>query len=101
MRSTPLFALALLSTAALTACTVSGSAPTPTQDSERISEVAARSGLQAGLGTKPAGEGARGAQAMAVQPLASKKFGADITETASTPLPALMKEPGKFSAKTV
>jgi hypothetical protein len=36
-----------------------------------------------------------------LSPLPTKKFGTEITEKSSTPLDALMKEPGRFAAKTV
>jgi hypothetical protein len=36
-----------------------------------------------------------------VTPLAQKKFGAPITETANTALDALLREPAKYQAKTI
>jgi hypothetical protein len=36
-----------------------------------------------------------------VKPLAQKKFGAPITETANTALGALLREPAKYDAKTI
>jgi hypothetical protein len=41
------------------------------------------------------------ASAQAIAPLDKKQFGAPITETATTSLPALLQEPGKFGGKTV
>lgn len=72
MRATALFAAALLSVAALPAC---GKAADP----EAVKE-------------QPESKSTA---------VASKKFGAAITEQTSTPLTALVKEPGKFSAQTV
>ncbi|WP_080599323.1 MULTISPECIES: DUF4920 domain-containing protein [Sorangium] len=51
----------------------------------------------------PAAEGASPMQASAsgIARLEKKQFGAPITESATTPLPVLLQEPGKFSGKTV
>ncbi|WP_437657934.1 DUF4920 domain-containing protein [Sorangium sp. So ce1182] len=48
-------------------------------------------------------EGAAPMQASAagIGRLEKKQFGAPITETSTTPLPALLQEPAKFSGKTV
>ncbi|WP_437966255.1 DUF4920 domain-containing protein [Sorangium sp. So ce260] len=53
-------------------------------------------------GPAPA-EGASPMQASAsgIAPLQKKQFGAPITETSTTPLPALLDDPSKFSGKTV
>ncbi|WP_437673465.1 DUF4920 domain-containing protein [Sorangium sp. So ce131] len=50
-----------------------------------------------------AAEGAapKQASAAAIAPLEKKQFGAPITEAATTPLPVLLQEPGKYSGKTV
>ncbi|XXT17889.1 DUF4920 domain-containing protein [Sorangium sp. So ce429] len=49
------------------------------------------------------GEGAAPMQASAagIGRLEKKQFGAPITETSTTPLPALLQEPARFSGKTV
>lgn len=41
------------------------------------------------------------ASASTITPLDKKQFGAPITETATTPLPALLQESGKLGGKTV
>lgn len=41
------------------------------------------------------------ATASPITPLQKKQFGAPITETATTALPALLKEPGKYDGKIV
>ncbi|AUX26088.1 uncharacterized protein SOCEGT47_066470 [Sorangium cellulosum] len=41
------------------------------------------------------------ASAAGIAPLQKKQFGAPITEAATTPLPELLQDPGKFSGKTV
>jgi hypothetical protein len=45
--------------------------------------------------------GPRHASSTPLKPLAQKKFGSEITEKASTPLDQLVRQPGKFAAKTV
>lgn len=45
--------------------------------------------------------GVKRASATPLKPLAHKKFGAEITEQSSIPLPQLMREPGKFATRTV
>ncbi len=81
MRTTIALFLALVSAAALTACS---KAPASTD----ISGEKAQTGVQQ-------------ASVNTLRPLSTKKFGGEITEKDSTPLPTLMQEPGKFSAKTV
>jgi hypothetical protein len=49
----------------------------------------------------PEAVGVQRATATPLKPLAQKKFGAEITEKTSTALDALVKEPAKFTAKTV
>jgi len=83
MRTTVLFTFALVS--ALTACS-KAPAPEPIKG-EKATETAARGVKQASVTT--------------IRPLATKKFGAEITEKDSTLLPALVKEPAKFISKTV
>jgi hypothetical protein len=46
-------------------------------------------------------KGVQRATATPLKPLERKKFGAEITEKTSTALDALLKEPAKFTAKTV
>jgi hypothetical protein len=54
------------------------------------------------LGMKqPEGASPQRSTATTLKPLARKKFGAEITEKASTPLGQIMREPGKFAARTV
>lgn len=45
--------------------------------------------------------GPKQATAAAIKPLDKTKFGAPITETTTTPLPAIVKDPSGFNAKTV
>jgi hypothetical protein len=49
----------------------------------------------------PERAGAQRANTTPLKPLDRKKFGAEITEKTSTALDALIKEPAKFTAKTV
>lgn len=49
----------------------------------------------------PAPTGVSRASTATIKPLAQKKFGVEISEKSSTPLDALLREPRKFSAKTV
>lgn len=92
MRHTTLLSVAFLSAVALTAC-AKGADPAPTKEPAKA-EMGAKVTAEA---SKPTGVAA----AKELKPLSTKKFGASITETASTPLNDLMKDPGKFSAKTV
>lgn len=49
----------------------------------------------------PESSGVQRATATPLRPLAQKKFGAAITETTSTALDALLREPAKYQAKTI
>jgi hypothetical protein len=49
----------------------------------------------------PENAGVQKAAATALKPLAQKRFGGAITETSSTALEALLREPGKYQSKTV
>jgi Domain of unknown function (DUF4920) len=85
MRYAAFFSLALLSTVALAAC---GKAPDPEATKEPANT---------GLGAKVEAQAA----AKELAPLSEKKFGTGITEKTNTSLNDLMKEPGKFTEKTV
>ena len=90
MRHTAVLSLAFLSAIALSACARSAD-PEPTKEPAK-SETGANAEA-----SKPSGATA----AKDLKPLAEKKFGAEITEKTSTPLNDIMKEPAKFTAKTV
>jgi hypothetical protein len=49
----------------------------------------------------PEAAGVQRATATTLKPLAQKKFGAEITEKTNTAIVALLKEPARFTAKTV
>jgi hypothetical protein len=49
----------------------------------------------------PAATGIQRATATELKPLAKKKFGAEITERTSTGIDALLREPDKYTSKTV
>jgi hypothetical protein len=88
---------AFLSLAFLSSLTLAACAKAP--DPEPTKEPAKAGAKVEAQEAKPAAakEGAKEALA----PLSEKKFGAGITEKTVTPLDELMKEPSKFSAKTV
>jgi hypothetical protein len=83
MRHPALFPALLVSSLALAAC---GKAPEPSE--------------AAPMATAEKADPLR-TTASALKPLNQKKFGAEITEKTSTALDALIKEPRKFSTKTV
>lgn len=93
MRHTAVLSLAFLSAVTLAACS---KAPDPEPTKEP-----AKAGIGAKVEAQEAKPNAAQAPATALAPLAEKKFGVGITEKTSTSLDELMKDPGKFSAKTV
>jgi hypothetical protein len=87
MRHVAFLSVAFLSAITLAACS-KAEGPEPTKEPAKTG-VGAQAEAEA---QKATGE---------LKPLAEKKFGSEITEKSSTPLNDLMKEPAKFSAKTV
>jgi hypothetical protein len=83
MRSSPLPCLLLAASLPLTAC---GKAADP--DQATAPPPAATAGVQAAGATQ-------------LTPLSQKKFGAAITEHASTGIDAILREPAKYTSKTV
>lgn len=49
----------------------------------------------------PGAGGVKQATATALKPLAARKFGAEITEKSNTALDAVLREPGRYTSKTV
>lgn len=87
MRAVLFFAFSL-TTLGLSACATSAPAPAP----QATAEAAPPSG---------APHGVKQATAAGVKPLDKTRFGQPITETATTPLPAIVKDPGQFTNRTV
>ena len=54
-----------------------------------------------GVAAPPAATGVQRASATELKPLAKKKFGADITEPTSTGIDALLRQPERYTSKTV
>jgi hypothetical protein len=83
MRSFPLPCLLLAAALPLAAC---AKAPAPSEGA---------------AAPPPAATGVQRASATELKPLAKKKFGADITEQSSTGIDALLRQPEKYTSKTV
>ncbi|MEZ4297056.1 MAG: DUF4920 domain-containing protein [Polyangiaceae bacterium] len=96
MRAVPIFLFAL-SSVGLLACVARDQSAEPQGSAE-----AAPSSDEGG-GSPPGrmGGGVRQATAAGVRPLDKTKFGQPITESTTTPLPAIVKDPSGFSNKTV
>jgi hypothetical protein len=81
-----------LLTAAFVTLALAGCAQAPHQDAP-----AAPPAATAAAGNK----GVQQATATSLKPLATRKFGGEITEKSNTALDAVLREPGRFTSKTV
>ncbi len=94
-----LFFTCTVSLFALSAC--QASAPTSTQaDPAASQDIGPGGGVRGGMGQGPK-DGPKQASAAAIKALDKTKFGSPITETTTTPLPAIVKDPSGFNAKTI
>ncbi len=103
-----LFVTCALFASALTACQAGAPPPSDRGDPQATSEAPASLPRGAGDEGKPgsrSGGGSKGApnqaSAAAIKPLEKTKFGEPITESTTTPLPTIVKDPGQYSAKTI
>ncbi|MFO0757326.1 MAG: DUF4920 domain-containing protein [Byssovorax sp.] len=87
MRITALLAASAFATLALAGC-----AQAPQQDSPAAPPAATAAGGKSGV---------QQASATSLKPLATRKFGAEITEKSNTTLDSVIREPARFTAKTV
>ncbi|MFO0743384.1 MAG: DUF4920 domain-containing protein [Labilithrix sp.] len=98
-----LFFTTVLFSSALTACVASP--PAGTQSEPPPASAASDRGDAPTPGGRQGASGGKGsvnqATAAGIQALEKTKFGAPITETSTTPLPAIVKDPGQFASKTI
>lgn len=93
-----LFLMCTVSSIALSAC--QAGAPPPGQHSEPSPTAEAPGGGVRGGAQSQKGSPQQ-ASAMGIKPLDKKKFGSPITETTTTPLPTIVKDPSGYNAKTI
>jgi hypothetical protein len=106
-----LFVTCALFASALTACQAGAPPPSDRGDPRSTAESPAPSARSAGDEGDPGGVRGRAgggsksapnqASAAAIKPLEKTKFGEPITESTTTPLPTIVKDPGQYSAKTI